>query len=83
MDSLIEGIVRRVVREEIAAVLGQQPFRVALPLPEAASACGYSLESIRKAIRDNDLVPSYANAKPVIMVEELVRWLRNLPDERA
>nr|WP_201470993.1 hypothetical protein [Microbacterium hydrocarbonoxydans] len=81
MESLIEGIVRRVVREEINAALGQQPFRLALSLPDAATAAGYSLETIRKAIRENELVPSYANSKPVIMVDELSRWLRSLPDE--
>lgn len=83
MDSLIEGIVRRVVREEIVRLLADKPFRLALTLPEAAAACGYSLGTIRKAIDDNYLVPAYANAKPVIMVEELERWLRTLPDERA
>jgi hypothetical protein len=81
MESLLEGMVRRVVREEIAAALGEQPFRLALTLPDAATAVGYSLESIRKAIRNHELVPSYANSKPVIPVEELVRWLRSLPNE--
>ncbi|MFS0851994.1 helix-turn-helix domain-containing protein [Microbacterium sp. 179-I 3D4 NHS] len=81
MDSLLEGIIRRVIREEIAAVLGEQPFRLALTIPEAATAVGYSVETIRKQIRDNYLVPSYANSKPVIPVEELQRWLRSLPDE--
>ncbi|QYG12887.1 hypothetical protein [Microbacterium sp. PAMC22086] len=81
MDSLIEDVVRRVVREEIVAVLGEQPFRLALPLPDAATAAGYSLETIRKAIRENELVPSYANSKPVVMVDELSRWPRSLPDE--
>lgn len=80
-DSLIEAIVRRVVREEIAMVLGQQPFRLALTISDAAAAVGYSPETIRQEIRDNYLVPSYANSKPVIPVEELQRWLRALPDE--
>lgn len=55
--------------------------RLALTLPEAAEAVGYSLESVRAAIRRGDLVPSYANSKPVVMVEELERWLRSLPAE--
>lgn len=80
-DSLIEAIVRRTVREEITAVLGQNPYRLALTIADAAEACGYSSETIRKAIKENDLVASYANSKPVIMVDELSRWLRGLPNE--
>lgn len=83
MDSLIEAVVRRVVREEIVALLADRPFRLSLTLPDAAVATGYSLESIRKAIREHNLVPSYANSKPVVMVEELERWLRTLPSERC
>ena len=81
MDSLIESAVRRVIREEIASVLGEQPFRLALTIPEAAAAVGYSVETMRKEIRNHYLVPSYANSKPVVPVEELQRWLRALPDE--
>lgn len=77
----IEDIVRRVVREELDAVrvAGTQPLALALSLPEAAKATGYSLESIRKAIKRLELMPAYANTKPVVMVEELIRWLRERP----
>lgn len=83
MESLIEAVVRKVVREEIVSLLANRPFRLSLTLPDAALATGYSLESIRKAIREDELVPSYANSKPVVMVEELERWLRTLPSERC
>ena len=77
----IENIVRRVVREELDAqgIDGTHPLRVALTLRDAAAATGYSLEVIRQQIRKSYLVPSYANSKPVVMVEELLRWLRTLP----
>lgn len=77
---LLEGLVRRAVREELAR-LEPTPPRLALTLPEAARATGYSLEGIRQIIRLGQLVPSYANSKPVVMVEELERWLRSLPAE--
>lgn len=78
----IEDIVRRVVRAELHVTpLETPPPRVSLTLRDAARASGYSLEVIRQAIRLNYLVPSYANSKPVIMVEELTRWVRTLPDE--
>ncbi len=79
----IEQVVRGVVREELERhlTLRTRPTSVALTLRDAATATGYSLEGIRQAIRRNELVPSYANSKPVLMVEELVRWLRSLPDE--
>lgn len=79
----IESIVRDTIREELELVLkvGTSPQRVALNLKDAAVACGYSVDSIRFAIDRNELLPSYANTKPVIMVEELVRWVRTLPDQ--
>lgn len=77
----IEEIVRRVVREELDAlrIAGTQPLTLALPIAEAAKVAGYSLETLRKAIRRDELMPSYANTKPVVMVEELIRWLRTRP----
>lgn len=79
----IEEIVRRVVREELDStrIKVSEGHRLAVPLPEAGEVCGYSDDSIRAAIRRGDLVPSYANSKPVLMLEELERWLRALPDE--
>lgn len=80
-EKQIEDIVRRVIREEIdmLRIAGTQPLALSLSLPDAAKATGYSLESIRKAIKRLELMPSYANTKPVVMVEELVRWLRERP----
>ncbi|MFK3835793.1 hypothetical protein [Microbacterium sp. NPDC087868] len=79
----IQNIVRDAIREELELVvnIGALPQRVALNLKDAAAACGYSVDSIRFAIDRNELVPAYANTKPVIMVEELVRWVPTLPDQ--
>lgn len=54
-------------------------MRLALTLEESAEACGYSKSTIQVAIERNELVPSYANSKPVVMVTELQRWLESLP----
>lgn len=77
----IEEIVRRVVREEVDALRigGTHPFRISLNFKEAGAATGYSHDTIRKAVQNHYLVASYANSKPVILVDELVRWLRTLP----
>ena len=58
-------------------------MKLAFSLPEAAEATGYSLATIKRAIRAHDLVPRYANSKPVIPAAELARWVENLPTERA
>jgi len=50
-------------------------------IEEAAVATGYSTDSIRKAIRNNDLSVKYANTKPVILASELESWLNALPSE--
>lgn len=76
----LEMLVQRAVRIALA-LHDTEPRRLALTIPEAAEAVGYSLEGLRQQIRNNYLVPSYANSKPVIMVEELQRWLRSLPAE--
>lgn len=77
----LEDTVRRIVREEVESAANKirGNRRLALTLPEAAEAVGYSLESVRAAIRRGELAPAYANSKPVVMVEELERWLRSLP----
>ena len=49
---------------------------------EAAEATGYSERVIRNAVRNHDLVASYANSKPVIRRQELEDWLENLPNEK-
>jgi hypothetical protein len=53
--------------------------KLAYTYAEAAEACGYSERVIRRAVDTSDLVPRYANSKPVIEATELERWLRSLP----
>lgn len=56
-------------------------MKLAFSIEEAAAATGYSTDSIRKAIRNNDLGVKYANTKPVILASELESWLTSLPSE--
>jgi hypothetical protein len=56
-------------------------MKLAFSIEEAATATGYSTDSIRKAIRNNDLSVKYANSKPVILASELESWLNALPSE--
>jgi len=55
--------------------------RLAYSIEEAAEATGYSTDTIRRAIRNNDMTARYANTKPVILVSELEEWLTSLPTE--
>lgn len=56
--------------------------KLAYSIEEAAAATGYSTDSIRKAIRNNDLAVKYANSKPVVLASELESWLNALPSTR-
>jgi hypothetical protein len=84
-DSLqqIEEAVRRIVREELenATIKTTGSYRLAVSIADAGPLVGYSRDTIRQAVARGDLVPSYANSKAVIMVEELERWARTLPAE--
>lgn len=55
--------------------------KLALNIDEAAEASGYSVDTIRRAIRTNSLIARYANTKPVVLVSELTDWLESLPTE--
>lgn len=55
--------------------------RPAYTLNEWAEACGLGRTTIREHIDANNLVPSYPNSKPIITLEEGLRWLRTLPSE--
>lgn len=55
--------------------------KLAFSIEEAAEAVSYSTDTIRRAIRNNDLSVKYANSKPVIMATELEAWLTALPSE--
>lgn len=60
-----------------------RPETLAYTLPQFAAAIGLSLSSIKIAIREGHLVPSYVNSKPLISKKEGQRWLDSLPAERA
>lgn len=57
------------------------PAPLAYTIEDAATASGYSRETIRLAINAGDLTRRYANSKPVILAEDLLGWLRTLPVE--
>jgi len=54
---------------------------LALGYEDAATATGYSVKVLREAVANNELIPSYANTKPVFRIPELERWLESLPAE--
>lgn len=57
-------------------------MKLSFSIEEAATATGYSTDTIRRAIRNNDLSVKYANSKPVILASELESWLNALPSTR-
>ena len=58
--------------------------RIALSVREAATACGYSPEAVRRAIQQKTLVAERPGGKGDyrIMVEDLREWLRGSGRER-
>jgi hypothetical protein len=64
------------------AVQPPSPPRLALTIKEAAESAGTSIWAIREAIDKGDLIKVHpTKTRPVILVEELHRWLRSLPTE--
>lgn len=55
--------------------------KLAFNFEEAAEATGYSVDTIRRAVRNSELTARYANSKPIILVGELNEWLTSLPSE--
>lgn len=55
--------------------------KLAFNFEEAAEATGYSVDTIRRAVRNSELTARYANSKPVVLVTELNEWLNALPTE--
>jgi hypothetical protein len=56
--------------------------KLALSYDEAAAALGVSKKVLQIAVRNNELVASYPNSKPIFRLSELQRWLDSLPNER-
>lgn len=86
MSSPVEEAIRAIVRDELANMPSRaseidQTERVAVTIAEASRLVGYSGSFLRVAIQNHDLLPSYANSKAVIEIEELRRWVRSLPPE--
>lgn len=71
--------LRRVIREEIKAAMSPPP--VAYSMADAALATGLSPETLRRAMRRNELIANYVGRKPIFRFDELQRWVRSLPDE--
>lgn len=57
--------------------------KISYPLAAAAEATGFSADTLQKAMKLGELVPSYWGTKPVFEEEELVRWVKSLPNEKA
>jgi len=59
--------------------------KLAYSIPNFANAVDLSVDTIRKAIDNGDLIPSYptkAGRKPIITKDQGEQWLKNLPSER-
>lgn len=56
--------------------------RPAYTVAEFARAVGLGETTIREHIEDNKLIASYPNSKAIITLEEGLRWLRTLPNEK-
>ena len=54
----------------------------AYTIPEAATAVGLSVTSIREAIDNGALKVKYPNRKPIIRSEDVEAWLDSMPDEK-
>jgi len=55
---------------------------VSFDLPGAAVATGLSEYTLREAIRKGDLIVNYYGTKPLILRDELQRFVADLPTER-
>jgi hypothetical protein len=56
--------------------------RLAYSIDDAATAVGYSADTIRREVDKGNLSVRYANRKPIILRSELEAWLESLPSER-
>lgn len=77
-----EAMVRRVVREELVHQLSVFPGSVvSYSVPGAAAATGYSSSVIHSLVRSFEIPAHYANSKPVILAEDLQKWVQSLPGD--
>lgn len=59
-----------------------QLSKLSYSLQSLSEATELSVDSIQKAIRNDELVPSYFGSKPLILATEAERWLATLPNEK-
>lgn len=55
--------------------------KIAFNIKEAAEAAGVSVTTLRRAIKNNDLIANYPTASAVILKEELESWLKSTPTD--
>lgn len=82
-DSLFgmgERALRRIVREELQAILNVPP-KVGYNAKEAAAALGVSTSTIYVLVKQNRIVPSYIGSRAIFPRDELERYVMGLPDE--
>lgn len=65
---------------EIRDLLMQQK-QVAYTIPEAAGVARIGVTKLREHIARGELAPSFIDSKPVILHDELERWLRERPNK--
>jgi len=56
---------------------------VSLTYADAAEAAGVSVDVIRRAVHACELTAHYPTARPVILRDDLVEWVRRAPTERV
>lgn len=56
--------------------------KLSYSLASLADATDLSVDSIQKAIKKDELVPSYFGSKPIILRDEARRWLDSLPNDK-
>ena len=71
-------------RSDVTTITYVLPLdKLAYSIPEAADKASYSQDVLRKAIHRGELAAAYGtSSKPVILAEELLRWLKALPTEK-
>lgn len=55
--------------------------KIAYSIKEAAEAAGVSISTIRRAIREHDLIANYPTAAAVIHRDQLESWIKASPTE--
>lgn len=72
----------RLLRRILDALTTQGGQKLAYNYRLAASMADVSVEKLRQHVERGELSPAYIDSKPVIMHEELERWLRSRPTDK-